>query len=103
MLTGPEVLEAMKTAAQAEAPSPAERMLRVLTAARDAGGDSRGLKSAALLVLEPERPPLDLRIDQHDSDPVSALGQLWRKTCQSPYFDWLAEVPVLNDKSRAPQ
>ena len=103
MLTGPEVLEAMKTAAHAEAPSPAERMLRVLTAAKDAGGDSRGLKSAALLVLEPERPPLDLRIDQHDSDPISALEQLWQKTCQSPYFDWLAEVPVLNDKSRAPQ
>lgn len=99
MLPGPEVLDEMKSAAQAGGGSPGERMLRVLAAAEQAGGDSRGLQSAALLVLAPDRPPLDLRID-HSDDPVSALKQLWRKSCQPPYSGWLAEVPVLADKTR---
>ncbi len=77
-------------------------MLRVLSAAKQAGGDSRGLLSAALLVLTPDRPPLDLRID-HSDDPISELESLYHRTRQSPYFDWLSEVPVLLDKTRAPE
>ncbi len=102
MLEGPEVLEAMMSATRTDDISIAERMLRVLSAAKQAGGDSRGLLSAALLVLAPDRPPLDLRID-HSDDPISELESLYHRTRQSPYFDWLSEVPVLLDKTRAPE
>jgi len=102
MLEGPEVLEAMMSAARTDDMSVADRMLRVLSAAKQAGGDSRGVLSAALLVLAPDRAPLDLRID-HSDDPISELESLCHRTRQSPYCDWLSEVPVLLDKSRAPE
>lgn len=101
MLAGPEVLEAMKVAALSGAEPVENRMLRVLNAASRAGGDSRGLLSAAMLILAPDRPPLDLRID-HSDDPISELEGLFERTRQSPYCDWLSEVPVLTDKNRAP-
>jgi len=102
MLERPEVLEAMLSAAPADDQPPDDRMLRVLTAAKQAGGDSRGLSSAALLILTPDRPPLDLRID-YSENPISELKDLRHKARQSPYFDWLAEVPVHLDKTRAPK
>jgi len=102
ILKGPEVLEAMMSATRTDDISVAERMLRVLSAAKQAGGDSRGLLSAALLVLAPDRPPLDLRID-HSDDPISELESLYHRTRQSPYFDWLSDVPVLLDKTRVPE
>lgn len=102
MLTGPEVLHAMRAAAEASSRAPAERMLTCLKAARAAGGDSRGLHSAALLVLAPDHPPLDLRIDFSDR-PIEDLETLWCKSLQSPYHNWLSEVPVLKERSRAPR
>lgn len=101
MLSGPEVLAAMRAAAQDGPRDPAERMFAVLEAAQAAGGDSRGLQSAALLILSPDAPPLDLRID-HADDPVAALRRLHGKTQEQPYRGWLDEVPVLRDKGRAP-
>ncbi len=101
MLSGPDVLDAMRLAAETERASPADRMLAVLSAAKKAGGDSRGLLSAALLVLAPNRPPLDLRVD-HDPDPIIKLARLCDAARQPPYCDWLAEVPILEDKSRGP-
>lgn len=99
MLSGPDVLDAMRQAADGQFDTPANRMLSVLETAATVGGDSRGLHSAALLILAPDRPPLDLRIDFHD-EPLAALQELCARAHQSPYFDWLSEVPVLNDKSR---
>jgi uncharacterized Ntn-hydrolase superfamily protein len=99
MLSGAEVLEAMAEAAKAGHVDPAQRMLAVLKAGKLAGGDSRGLRSAALLVLKPDEPPLDVRIDASD-DPLTDLEALWAKTQASPYHDWLSAVPVLIDKSR---
>lgn len=101
MLDGPGVLETMHESFVRDVGPPDQRMLRVLQAANQAGGDSRGLLSAALLVMAPNQPPLDLRID-HSEEPLSALGRLLERSRQSPYFDWLSEVPVLQDKERAP-
>ncbi|OSQ51724.1 DUF1028 domain-containing protein [Marivita geojedonensis] len=101
MLAGPEVLDAMADAARDTRDRPAERMLRILNAAKFAGGDSRGLQSAALLVLTPDAPPLDLRIDCSE-DPLGALATLLQKAQQPPYHDWLSEVPVISDKTRRP-
>ncbi len=101
MLTGPEVLEVLRDSALADAKDPAERILHALRAAEKAGGDQRGLQSAALMVLSPDRPPLDLRID-HDADPIAALARLSALAHASPYYDWLGDVPVLMNKTRAP-
>lgn len=102
MLAGVRVLEALRdTALATDEPDPARRMLAALNAAHDAGSDTRGLQSAALLVLSPDAPPLDLRID-YDPDPLAALGRLLDRAQSSPYRDWMHEVPVLSDRNRTP-
>ena len=102
MLTGPEVLEAMIRAFERPAENAADRMLNVLEGAETAGGDTRGLQSAALLVLHPDHPPLDLRVD-FDPAPLRSLRTLCERAHMSPYHDWLAEVPVLSERFRAPK
>ncbi|OED42852.1 fimbrial assembly protein FimA [Chromatiales bacterium (ex Bugula neritina AB1)] len=101
MLGGKEVLPAMVEAFSASDTSFAERLLGSLTAARDVGGDYRGLLSAALLVLHPEQPPLTLRIDIHEEDPIGALRQLFQKATTGEYAQWARQVPVFTDRHRA--
>ncbi len=84
ILTGPEVVEAME---QAWAATPADvplsvRLLAALRAGDDAGGDSRGRQSAALLVVRDgagyggnDDIAVDLRVDDH-ADPVAELARL---------------------------
>ena len=102
MLNSLDVLDAMRGAASDSTANPAQRMLAALFAADDAGSDKRGLQSAVLLVLAPDAPPLDLRID-HSSNPLHALAGLLAKAQTPPYSDWLAEIPVAQDRTRAPQ
>lgn len=78
----------------------AERLLAALHAARAEGGDTRGLSSAALLVLSPDRAPLTLRIDYHET-PLAALDDLYRRATTGDYADWCLEVPTLSDPERA--
>jgi uncharacterized Ntn-hydrolase superfamily protein len=84
ILTGPEVVEAIRTAweAGADEPSLARRLLAALQAGDAAGGDSRGRQSAALLVVEEgagydggDDVAVDLRVDDH-ADPCSELERL---------------------------
>jgi len=100
MLSGAAVLTAMQETAQAEFATLPDHMLAVLDAAAAAGGDARGLQSAALLVLAPDRPPLDLRIDFSDA-PLHALRNLCIRAHRAPYFGWLDDVPTLQDRNRA--
>lgn len=67
LLTGPEVLEAMRQAFnQAPAADLAERLLAALAAGDAAGGDKRGKQSAALRVHGAEAyADIDLRVDEH--------------------------------------
>ncbi|MEN8187856.1 MAG: DUF1028 domain-containing protein, partial [Bacteroidota bacterium] len=60
----------------------AERVLKVLQAAQNAGGDIRGKQSAALIVVGPEKVKeswndkiIDLRVDDHQN-PISELERL---------------------------
>lgn len=76
------------------------RLLEALRAAQGAGSDFRGLLSAAMLVLHPDRPPLTLRIDYHPDDPIGALEQLYQKVTTGDYADWVRKVPVLSDRER---
>ena len=101
MLAEGPVLVALREAWERGSGDPAERVLAALRAAADAGGDARGLQSAALLVLHPSFPPLDLRIDLSES-PLADLATLLRTARTPPYADWLKVVPVADDPHRAP-
>lgn len=84
ILTGPEVVEAMRDAfthSDPDAPL-ARRLLAALTAGDAAGGDRRGRQSAALLVVTPgggygggSDVLVDLRTDDHP-DPTGELARL---------------------------
>lgn len=101
MLASPAVLEAMVEAfASATGPQPA-RLIAGLAAGAAAGGDFRGLLSAAVLIVSPDAPPLDLRVD-HAADPIGALRALYECTCDPAYQDWLVGIPTPNDPERAP-
>jgi uncharacterized Ntn-hydrolase superfamily protein len=71
ILTGPEVLEVMLQAFQADPAQPlARRLLAALLAGDEAGGDRRGRQSAALLVARREPYPIvNLRADDHPEAP----------------------------------
>lgn len=85
ILTGEGVVAAMERAFLAAKGRPlAERLLEALVAGDDAGGDSRGRQSAALLVVR-ERGgyngftdrAIDVRVDDH-TDPFGELDRLTR-------------------------
>ncbi len=84
ILTGPEVVASMEQAFLASGTdAPLEdRLLIALTAGDEAGGDSRGRQSAALLVVRDQAGyggnddiAVDLRVDDHD-DPCTELTRL---------------------------
>lgn len=99
MLCGPEVLDAMKASFAAASGTFAERLLAALRGAEAAGGDSRGLQSAALLIVSDDAPPLTLRVDWA-VDPLDALEGLHARTREAPYASWLPHVPTRNAPER---
>lgn len=99
MLAGPQVLEALHDTFLAEHGSLAERLLAALAAAEAAGGDRRGLQSAALLVVSDDAPPLSLRVDWSEN-PVAALRDLHTRSHSGDYAAWLPKVPTRNDPER---
>ncbi|EAR50441.1 hypothetical protein OG2516_08888 [Oceanicola granulosus HTCC2516] len=101
MLASEAVLDAcLEGYLAATGPHP-ERLLAALEAADAAGGDSRGLLSAALLVTGRDMAPLTLRID-HADRPLAALRTLYDRSQTSPYRDWLDLVPTLDHPNRSP-
>jgi uncharacterized Ntn-hydrolase superfamily protein len=93
ILTGPEVVEAMREAWLASDPAAllARRLQAALLAGDRAGGDRRGRQSAALLVVARGQGyggtsdvVADLRVDDH-ADPVVELGRLLN--LHALYFD----------------
>lgn len=83
MMLNSKVVPAMKNAFEANAQLPlAERMIKAMEAAEQAGGDIRGKQSAALVVVGPtkvEQPwkdkKIDLRVDDHQQ-PIAELKRL---------------------------
>jgi uncharacterized Ntn-hydrolase superfamily protein len=94
MLTGADVLDEMLAAYRGDSAAGfAPSLLRALRAGAAAGGDKRGLGSAALRVHGRQAyPELDLRIDNSD-DPLRDLAQLFALAASGPYADFFAEVP----------
>jgi uncharacterized Ntn-hydrolase superfamily protein len=83
MMLNDKVVPAMEKAWLANENLPlAERMVAVLKAAQDVGGDIRGKQSAALLIVAPESTQkiwddrlIDLRVDDH-KDPITEIERL---------------------------
>ncbi len=79
LLANTGIPEAMIAGFAADAPLPT-RLIAALAAGLAAGGESGPVHSAGLLVVGTESWPLvDLRVDWHDSDPISALAALWAR------------------------
>lgn len=84
ILVSQETVEAMATTFEkSEGSSLAERLLKALNAGQEAGGDSRGKQSAALLVVKEaggyggyNDRAIDLRVDDH-VDPIQELIRIF--------------------------
>jgi len=85
-LAGPLVVESALRAFLEQKERPLEeRLLHALTAGEEAGGQTGGFFSSALLVYgEHPFPRVDLRVDDHDA-PVAELWRLYRLL--EPYVD----------------
>ncbi len=92
-LANDRVLPALKSSFLESTGSMAERLLMALKFADRAGSDSRGTESAALRVVSPHLPVLDLRVDSSNS-PVKDLTSLYHKTLSTDYGDFLARLPT---------
>jgi uncharacterized Ntn-hydrolase superfamily protein len=77
-LAGPQVVDrCVEAFLDGEGQPLVDRLIAGLQAGEDAGGDTKGHKSAAVLVMHTERYPLwEMRID-HADDPMQALHKLY--------------------------
>ena len=84
LLTGPQVVEAMANSFKKSSGFLAERLIMALQAGQDAGGDKRGMQSAALLVVKENWGYgglndrfRDLRVDDH-RNPIQELNRIYK-------------------------
>jgi uncharacterized Ntn-hydrolase superfamily protein len=100
ILTGPEVVEAIRAAwdASVDEPTLARRLLRALQAGDAAGGDRRGKQAAALLVVKEgagydggDDVAVDLRVDDHP-EPCVELERLLDLN------EWYLTAPAETDR-----
>jgi len=80
MLVGSGVIKAMAHTFKGSKGDLSERLMKALEAGQRAGGDKRGKKSAALLVMNQQkmrtRPFIDIRVDEHP-EPVKELRRIY--------------------------
>jgi uncharacterized Ntn-hydrolase superfamily protein len=99
ILVSDATVDALAETFEASSGPLAERLLAALAAGEDAGGDSRGRQSAALLVVSPEGgygglsdTAVDLRVDDHP-EPIEELARLYGLHNlyfgQTPDEEWL--------------
>lgn len=99
VLTTETVLDAMENSFLSTDGLFSQRLLGSLEAAYSAGSDSRGLFSAALLILSPDHAPLSLRIDDSQT-PLSDLKRLLTRATTGDYAEWSRQVPTLRNPVR---
>ena len=107
MMAGPGVCEAMGHAFTSTPGSLATRLVAALVAAEGMGGDARGQMSAALIVVEGDRPEYpwqgvltDVRVDHHP-DPLGELARLTRVAEAYHLCDVAEEALVAGDVEAA--
>jgi uncharacterized Ntn-hydrolase superfamily protein len=84
ILAGKKVVDAMAAAFEESEGDLGERMIAALQAGQDAGGDTRGMQSAALLIVREKGGYAgfndryrDLRVDDHEQ-PIKELLRVYR-------------------------
>ncbi|MTD26735.1 DUF1028 domain-containing protein [Erwinia sorbitola] len=94
MLVSEQVLSAMQQAYENALDLPlADRMLAALNAAQDAGGDERGIRSAALQVWDRRAyADIDLRVDWSDA-PLEQLAEVLEQVRGDTYADFFRQLP----------
>jgi len=78
LLTGREVISSMAREFENSSGDLAWRMARALKAGSECGGDRRGEKSAALIVVSTEKLEVEIQVDKH----VNPIGELFRRLSQ---------------------
>ncbi|MPW16560.1 DUF1028 domain-containing protein [Paraburkholderia sp. CNPSo 3157] len=79
LLAGKHVIDAMVKAFESAQGVLADRLIRALHAAVEAGGEAGPVHSAALKIVDAQVwPVVDLRIDWADDDPIGRLDALWQ-------------------------
>ncbi|SMX22518.1 DUF1028 domain-containing protein [Boseongicola aestuarii] len=96
MLRDRAVIEACRTGFMVSHGPIAARLLVALEHAAAAGGDLRGLQSAAILIMSEKAPPVDLRIDYSET-PLEDLGQLVARAQNATYLAWRNTLPTRQD------
>ncbi len=110
ILVGGETVDALAETYETSIGPLAERLIDCLAAAQEAGGDSRGQQSAALLVVERDGGYaqlsdvlVDLRVDDHTA-PIDELRRLYvlhdRHFGRTPQRHWLPLEGALADEVR---
>jgi uncharacterized Ntn-hydrolase superfamily protein len=78
LLAGKEVVKSMAEEFERSSGDLAWRMARALKAGSESGGDRRGEKSAALIVVSTEKLEVEIKVDKH----VNPIGELFRRLSQ---------------------
>lgn len=93
LLTGPAVLAAMESAFEDYAlDDMGDCLIAALQAGRDAGGDVRGVCSAALVLDDGDGAAVNLRID-HSKTPIADLRALYERSKDKDYRAFLKRLP----------
>jgi uncharacterized Ntn-hydrolase superfamily protein len=95
MLSHAGVIDAMVEGYQSAQASFLQRLLAGLKQGAQAGGDARGLMSAAVLIVSKSSPPVDIRIDQAQ-DPLGELANLAASVEAPEYKRWMQALPTLS-------
>jgi len=77
LLAGKEVARSMAEEFERSSGDLAWRMAKALKAGSESGGDKRGEKSAALIVVSTEKVEVEIKVDKH----VNPIGELFQKLC----------------------
>jgi len=77
----------------------AGRLIEALAAGERAGGDRRGIRSAAVRVVSRNHPPVDLRAD-FDARPITRLAEIHHATLAPDFQEFLARVPTIANPTR---
>lgn len=78
LLAGKEVVKSMAEEFERSSGDLARRMARALKAGSESGGDRRGEKSVALIVVSTEKLEVEIKVDKH----VNPIGELFRRLSQ---------------------
>ena len=74
-------------------------LINALKIGKKYGSDKRGLMSAALLILNKNKPPLNIRVD-YDISPIKKLEKIFKMTNKLKYKNWTKKLPTKKNPTK---